>query len=187
MIIGITGYLSAGKGESADYLASKHGFSKRGYGDTIRAEMTENGIELGRDNEYAYANKLRSEHGFGYWTKKIAQSINPQDKVVIEGIRNKLEIEELSKVAAFKLIFVDAPVEMRYERMLSRVGRTNEPKTLAQFVEQENRERHNTDPAKQSIDDCVAKADFKVRNSGDINQLHQQLDKIVEEITNDQR
>jgi dephospho-CoA kinase len=184
MVIGITGYLSAGKGLAAEYLEKQHGFINRGYGDTIREEMRQNGIELGRDNEYAYAAKKRADEGFGYWSKKIVDSIKPGENVVVEGIRNIKEIDELSRTGNFHLIFVDAPIETRFARMQERSGRPNDPKTMTEFEEKENRERSNPDPMMVSIDPCVKLAEYTVENGGDKQTMYNQLDKIVEEIKN---
>ncbi len=181
MIIGITGYFAAGKGEAADYLQTKHGFVKRGYGDMIRAELKELGTALGRDAEYHHANVQRAKHGFGYWSKKIIGSIKPGEKVVVEGIRNPGELNELAGADDFHLIAITAPLELRFERMLAR-QKEGDPSTLDELKEKEEREAKNDDPTKQNIAACVEKAQIVVDNGDGWDAFHQQLDKIVAEV-----
>lgn len=181
MIIGITGYLAAGKGEAADYLSSRYGFSKKGYGDVIRAELTEMGKPIGRDAEYAHANEMRQKHGFGYWSKKIVETIKPGENVIVEGIRNPGEIPELSAAGDFYLIAIEAPENVRFDRVLSR-KKIGDPTTFEEMKEKSAREAYNEDPVKQSIQPCIDKADFKVINDGDLQSLHDKLDKIMEGI-----
>lgn len=183
MIIGITGYLAAGKGEAADYLASKYGFVKKGYGDCIRAELTALGQPLGRDAEYNYANKMRQEHGFGYWSKQIVKSIKPNEDVVVEGIRNPGEIPELAASGNFYLIAIEAPVEARFSRVLNR-KKIGDPTTFDEMKEKSEREAYNDDPIKQSIQPCIDKANYVVVNDGDLEEFHQKLDKVILEIKN---
>jgi dephospho-CoA kinase len=182
MIIGITGFFAAGKGEAADYLHTHHGFEKRGYGDVIRAEMKQMNIALGRDAEYSHANSQRNKHGFGYWSKKIVESIKPGENVVVEGIRNPGELVELSAADSFKLIAVTAPLELRFERMLSR-KKLGDPTTLEELKAKEAREAHSDNPIEQSIADCVTKADYVVDNGDGWESFYQQLDNIVGEVT----
>lgn len=184
MIIGITGYFAAGKGEAAEYLASKHGFVKRGYGDTIRTEMTEMGIALGRDAEYAHANVQREKHGFGYWSKKIVESIKPGEKVVVEGIRNPGELTELAAADDFHLIAVTAPLELRFERMIAR-QKIGDPQTIEELKIKEAREAHSDNPNEQNIAACVEKADYVIDNGDGWDSFHQQLDDIIKKVTHE--
>lgn len=184
MIIGITGYLAAGKGEAAEYLSSRHGFIKRGYGDVIRAELTKMGVPLGRDAEYAYANEMRQKFGFGYWSKMIVETLKPGEDVVVEGVRNPGELPELSAAGDFYLIAIEAPVDKRFERVLSR-KKIGDPTTFDEMKEKSEREAENEDPNKQRIQPCIDKADFVVVNDGDLESFHDKLDKIVEGLKND--
>ncbi len=181
MIIGITGYFAAGKGEAAEYLHKKHGFEKRGYGDMIRAELRELGQALGRDAEYGHANVQREQHGFGYWSKKIVESIKPGEKVVVEGIRNPGELAELAAADHFTLLAITAPLELRFERMLAR-RKEGDPKTLEELKVKEQREAQSDNPIHQNIAACVEKADYVVDNSDGWDKFYEQLDTIVREL-----
>jgi len=178
MVIGITGFFASGKGEAARYLEQHLGFRKLAYGDLIRQELTELGKPLGRDAEYTHANEQRRKHGFGYWSKKILASMRPAEDVVVEGIRNPGELTELSAAGDFHLIAVEAPLEVRFKRMLSR-HKIGDPQTLTELKAKEQRETHSDDPIEQSIGDVIKKAEFVVDNSGSEQHLHQQLQKIV--------
>lgn len=181
MIIGITGYFAAGKGEAAEYLHQKYGFVKRGYGDVIRAELRELGKPLGRDAEYGHANTMREEQGFGYWSKKIVESIKPGEKVVVEGIRNPGELDELSQADDFVLLAITAPLPLRFARMQSR-QKEGDPQTIEELKAKEEREARSDNPIHQNIAACVEKADYVIDNSDGWDDFHRQLDDVVRKL-----
>ncbi len=181
MIIGITGLLASGKNEAAQYLQSKHQFAQRSYGDMIRAELTEIGTPLGRDTEFEHGNRQRQQFGPAYWSKKILDSIIPDQNVVIEGIRNLSELALLESQPNFHLIAVEAPLEVRFKRLIDR-AKTGDPITLEQMKAKEDREAHSDDPTKQSIADCMKRAQFHVDNSSNEQHLHLQLDQIINQL-----
>jgi len=182
MILGITGKNAAGKGETAKYLAEK-GFSCFSLSDLLREEATRLKIEHTRDNLIKLGNDLRKNHGASCLAKKANEKIKnsgtlPSGKeFAIDSIRNPEEIKELRKNGKFFLIGVDAPIEIRFERMVKR-NRIGDARTLEELRKQE--EKENTgEIASQQLDKCLGMSDFIIKNDGTISELHQKIDRLL--------
>jgi dephospho-CoA kinase len=178
MIIGLTGTFGAGKGAVADILKKK-GFAQLVMSDVLREECRKEGVEESRDNLLAMGNKLRAESGSGVIMKKLIDRAREEDyeKVIIDGLRSIGEAEELKKNKGI-LISVDAPLEMRYERIAKR-GTSKDNISFEEFKKQEENEMGK--PGAQ-INECVRIADYKITNDGDIDELEKKVSKILAEL-----
>jgi len=177
MIIGLTGTFAAGKDTVAEHLITK-GFEHYSCGDQIREIAEERGITQSRDILRELGNELRDQEGSDYLAKRIIEQKAKTDKVVISGIRQPGEIKYLRSLGNFFLIAVDAPVEVRFERMKER-GRIGDPRTLEEMVEKERQEMESAGPNAQRIHECMLMADALVINDGDIENLDQKIDEIL--------
>ena len=98
-----------------------------------------------------------------------------------DSIRNPSESDSLNRKYTnhkFYLIAVDADPEIRFQRLKTR-GRVGDSSTWEQFLHQEALEESD-DPSKQQLLLTMKKADFSLDNSGTIEQLENQIDKILE-------
>lgn len=179
MIIGVTGTFSAGKDTVADYLAEK-GFEHFSLGDEIREIAKERGIEGNRDAQRKLGNDLRDEFGPAYLAQRVIKK-KAKDNVVIAGIRQPAEIEYLETLPDFNLIAVDAPIEIRFQRMQAR-KRPGDPETLQDLITKEEKEMNSTDKNAQKISECMALADFTIVNDGNMNRLDRDIDEILNKI-----
>ncbi len=176
MIIGLTGTFAAGKDTVAEYLITK-GFEHYSCGDQIREIAEERGIKQSRDTLRELGNELRDNEGSDYLARRIIEHKAQTDNVVISGIRQPGEIEYLKKLGNFHLIAVDAPVELRFQRMKER-NREGDPKTIEEMVEKERKEMESAGPNAQRIHECMQMADSLIINDKD----KEALDKKVEEV-----
>ena len=172
--IGLTGTNGAGKGEVASF------FQKRGYdyfslSDLIREELEKEGKETSRDNMIQKGNQLREKHGSDILARRIMKKI--KGKAVIDSIRNPKEVEFLKKQGGFVLLAVDAPVELRFER-IKRRGREESASSLPQFIAKEAEEMSNRKKGQQ-LKSCIALADFKVENDDSLERLQQKLEIFI--------
>src|SRR3989344_757822 len=178
MIIGLTGKNAAGKGEAAAYLKKK-GVEYHSLSDVLREEAAKRNIEHTRDNLISLGNQLRKKFGANYLAKKINQKIQSShvEDFVVDSIRSPFEIEELRKNKDFVLVAIEAPAELRFERLLKR-GRLGDAATLEEFKIQEEKENLNNPPGQQ-LDKCVSMADRKIANDGQLEHLHQKIAKLI--------
>ena len=179
MIIGLTGKNAAGKGEVANYLKTK-GFTCYSLSDVLREEATKRNLEHSRDNLINLGNELRKKHGPQFLAEQINKKIKENKDFVVDSIRNPFEAIELIKDENFLLIGIDAPVELRFQRLLER-NRAGDAKTLDKFKQQEERE-NLTDDSNQQLDATFDLAGKKIINDGSLEELHKKIDGLLNEI-----
>src|SRR3989344_8860023 len=141
MILGLTGKNASGKGEVANYLKSK-GFIYYSLSDVIREVATKRNLEHSRDNLIRLGNELRKNFGPNYLAQQINNKIknqlknNSKQNFAIDSIRSPFEAKELMRNKGFVLVGIDAPIELRFQRLLER-NRLGDAKTLEEFKQQE--------------------------------------------------
>lgn len=176
MIIGITGTLGSGKDTVAEHLVKKYGFTSIGTGDIVREFVKEAGWPNTRDAQRKMANKLRREKGYNFLVKEAINRLTG-DKKAITGIRDPIEADYLNSRKDVILIGVDAPIKMRFKRMLSR-KRAGDPQTIDELAEKEKKEMFGTSGG-QNISYCMSKANYQLENTGSKNELAKQIDGIM--------
>src|SRR5262245_1220189 len=176
MLIGLTGRNAAGKGEVAKYLQTK-GFYYYSLSDAIRDEIRLQGAEPTRELLIRVGNELRHRFGAAVLAERILQGLEDDKNYVIDSIRNPAEVAAFRRAKHFRLIRVDAPVEVRFQRTVRR-GRENDPTTIDKFVEYENREMVG-DEASQNLEQCEELADGMVVNDVPLDELYPQIDALV--------
>lgn len=181
MIIGLTGSLAAGKGVVSNYLKEK-GFVYLSLSDELREIAKELKIELTRKNLQDLGNKLREEKGSGVLAEHVSNKIKNQEykKAIVDGIRNPEEVNVLRKLKDFSLVAVDAPQEIRFERLVSR-NRESDPQTWEEFVFVDNRDKGIGEPESgQGVGKCMALADVKLINSGSFDEVQEDVKNLYE-------
>ena len=185
MIIGLTGKNASGKGEAANCLKSK-GFVYYSLSDVIREEATKRNLEHSRDNLISLGNELRKKFGPNYLAQQINLKIkgiinkNSKQNFVVDSIRSPFEAKELMKNKDFVLVGIDAPVELRFKRLLER-NRLGDARTLEEFKKQEEKENLKSD-SNQQLDATFGMANKFIVNDGTLENLHKKIDKLLEEI-----
>ena len=170
-LIGLTGTNGAGKGETADFFKN-YGFSFFSLSDLIREEIIKQGLPLTRDNLILTGNKLRKKFGPDILAKRVMEKI--KGKAIIDSIRNTREIQHLKKQNNFIILAIDAPVELRYQRILKR-GRNESASTLDEFKRKEAEEFTGSEN-QQQLQECMKMADHLIINDGKIQDLHRKLE-----------
>jgi len=181
MIIGLTGENCAGKSTVSEYLMKK-GFYYYSLSDVIREELKATGKPITRENLIEEGNALRKKFGPGVLGTKIAQMLQKDKNYVIDSIRNPEEVKELKKLGGFFLFYVNAPDEVRFERIKSR-GREEDPRTYDAFMRIEKMEMENAEKTKQNLKGTFALADKALPNDGDLNELHEKVDGALGELS----
>lgn len=181
MIIGISGTIGAGKGTIVEHLLKK-GFKHYSVRDFLVEEINKRGLESDRDTMVAVANELRTKFGPSYIVDKLYEKANNDGgKCVIESIRCLGEINSLKKKDNFKLVAVDANVESRYSRIVTRASTTDNI-SFDKFLEQEQKEMTSNNPNEQNLSACIEVADYKLKNDWTIEELHRKVEKILDKI-----
>ncbi len=200
--IGVTGLPGAGKGAFVDVLRpllAQHGIATRYYSlsDELRAEAGRRGLPVERRVLRDIANELRLEHGAGVLSRLVARKMrqdlaqhNPGCSlvIIIDAIRNPLEVAALRHELGhrFTMVGVEAPLDVLINRIASR-ARFDEP---AEFVQKKEAARKmilgesgRDEPAHgHNIARCVAEADWRVDNSGSLQELARRTQNFVDAV-----
>ena len=173
-IIGLTGTNGSGKGEAAEFFKG-HGFAYLSLSDLIREELRQKGQEISRDNLIKMGNHLRKTFGADILARRTMELV--RGKTIIDSIRNPKEVEYLQKQKAFTLLAVDAPPEVRYNRVMDR-GRDESVQTLEEFIAKEKEEMTESDKGQQ-LQKCMQMADYLVLNDGTLEEFHRKLEAFL--------
>ncbi len=165
MIIGVTGYFAAGKDSFAEVLMRK-GFHHISLSDIIRDDIRASGQRVTIPRLTRVGNELRDAGGPGVLSVRALQVLPENGNSVVTSIRHPAEVEALrSGRPDFAMIFIDAPIKVRFQRSLKR-NRGGDLKTLEAFRAAERLQKHPTDPNAQDLLSCKKMADLVISNAG---------------------
>ena len=181
LILGFTGPIASGKEVAKKYIETNYGGSNFKFSSILRKVLDYLDVENNRDNLIDLSTFLRQRYGEDILAKAIAKSVKESDDavIVIDGIRRLADIIYLKEVPGFILVAIDAKPEIRYERSISRNENPGDAeKNYADFLADHQKETELTIP------EVMAQADYKIDNSGNIEQLSQEIDKMMKKIQN---
>lgn len=170
MIFGFCGTIGSGKGTAIELLQKEFDAASFSLSDEIRHECKKRDLGLERTNLIAVGNEMRKIEGNGYWATRTATRAKAmpgwQKRIAtIDSIRLPAEVEALVDEFGdkFVLISVDAPVQLRYERIKKR-NRAGESKlTLEQFKASEEKEQ-SKQKGEPNLAATMALADYELVN-----------------------
>ena len=180
IVFGLTGKNASGKGTVAEILKKKN-FTYHSLSDSLRDELKSLKKEETRENLIDIGNNLREKGGPGVLADKLMPKLNSENNHVVDSIRNPLEVISLRKetlLRRFFLISIDADSRLRYDRLCSR-GRIGDTDSWEKFIEQEKKEENNDDPNKQQLSRTMEMADYNIDNSGTLEELEAQVNRII--------
>ncbi len=156
-------------------------FSERGLrsvscSDSIRAWLSDQGVEPTRDALIEGGRELRRRGGGGVLAEMLLDILDGDDAVV-DSIRTPAEVEALRSRGDFVLIEVRADEGARWGRMVDR-GRSGDPTEKSSFLAQEAAEAKAEDEAGQALDATARMADVSVLNDGTLEDLETKLEEI---------
>lgn len=138
-IIGIAGTFASGKDTVADRLSKDFGYTHISTGDMVRKVAQAKYGSIERPVLAKTATDLRYESGAGALVKEALKEDRP---LVISGIRSIGEAKAFLDSGG-TLIYIDAPINTRFERVKSRNRDSEVELTLEQFQENEEKELYS--------------------------------------------
>ncbi len=177
-VIGIIGPKAAGKETVAKYLHRKLGGAVYTHSQILDQVLDVLKIPKTRDNEIKLVN-LRKIFGPRVLPDALNKKIRDDAPkyAFVTGIRFTSEYENIRSFEKNKIIYVDAPMEARYQRHLERKEKADDSSiSFVKFSEMENAE------TEIYIRELGVQADFRIDNSGLLEDLYKKIDNIIEEI-----
>ena len=167
-LIGVSGTFGSGKDVLAQLLERERGFGHVSTSDLVREEAMRRYGQIERPVLHKTAQECRGQYGAGYFVELGLDKPRP---LIISGIRSLGEMKAI-KQAGGVMVFIDAPLEVRYERMVLR-GRDNEVKiSLEEFREREEGEMYSgPSDADFNMRAIREQADLVLDNSASIEQF----------------
>ena len=179
-VIGVIGLNGSGKDEVVKYLNQRYSVPLISVGDIVREIAFREGIEPVRENLDNITRRYFSQFGEGYFLKLIIDKIrnNKWQTAGISGIRSPQDVAVLKDAfkADFILIYVYVTDDrVRYERIHQR-GSARDQISYTDFLQQDQ-----VSEELFHIREAISQADYSVSNDGTLEDLHRQIDKLVEE------
>jgi len=181
MIIGLIGKNASGKTTAADYLKTK-GFYYHSLSDILREEADKSGVFPSRENLIKLGNELRKKFGPGILSSMTIEKLQGDRNYCIDSIRNPEEARILKKQVNAKLFFIDAPQQMRFERIKER-GREGDSKTFEDFLAAEQKEAQSDIETNQQLDETIKHADVTILNDSSKENLQKKVDNSLGSIS----
>lgn len=177
IILGIAGEIASGKGTTAKYLIERYEASTHRFSTSLRDVAKRMYLEESRGNLQKISTIMRENFSDDILSMVIYRDVaNDQNQIVaIDGVRRMADIEFLKKLLEFKLVYIDASMENRYQRIIKRGENVDDDnKTFEEFEKDHERE------AELQIKDLKNKADFVIDNNGTLSELYAQIDNIIQ-------
>ena len=179
-IIAFVGLSGAGKSEATDYIIEK-GYPKVYFGGIIYKAMEEAGIEITPESQQKFREEIREREGKDFVVKRAIDQARKliesgQNHIILDGLYTWTEYRILKREFPGEMIVVAvvAPKKLRHKRLAVRPERpfTQDEADKRDWTEIENLEKGGP----------IAIADHYIMNDGDLENLHKQIDAILEEI-----
>lgn len=180
VVIGFAGQIASGKGTAAAYLAQHHGASVHRFSTMLRDLLDRLYLEQSRDHVQKISTAIRQTFGDDLMAQVMAHDVerDPASLIAVDGVRREPDIVALRTLPGFALVYIEADMEVRYQRLRARGENTDDTtKTYEDFIADHQRE------TEVRIADLQSIARFTVDNNGDLAALHRQLDDIVSQLT----
>ena len=176
IILGIAGEIASGKGTVARHLEEKHNGSSHRFSTALRDVARRMHLEESRENLQKISTIFRENFNDDILSMVVCRDINEDTHqvVAIDGVRRMADIKYLKNLEGFKLIYVEANIDLRYQRIINRRENSDDAhKPYEEFVADHTRE------AETQIKDLKNYADFVVNNEGTFLELYHQVDDII--------
>jgi len=161
LLILIVGKPGSGKSTAADFIKKHFGASVIHSGDVVRGEIKRIGLRYTPENDRKIAHWFHERGREGLIIKRTWKKVDKSKKiVVIEGLRNKRQLNYLRKFTRLKpvVISIEAPFKVREKRELKR-ERFGKVETFSYLKSREKVEKGH------GLWNLIKVADYRVNNS----------------------
>lgn len=179
IIIGLVGEKLAGKDTVANYLAKKYGAFHIKFSHLLDEILEILDMPKTRRNEIDLGLALRDVFGANvlYHALKRRTLSSTAPMIVINGIRMD-EQEKIIKDLGAKIIYITAPLSLRYERYQNRHEKEDDGKmSFEEFARQDREEE-----TEKGIPALGERADFRIENTGSLEELYRKAEDIIQKV-----
>ncbi|QIB76344.1 flagellar hook-basal body complex protein FliE [Halogeometricum borinquense] len=177
-VIGTVGLPGSGKGEAAS-VAREAGVPVVTMGDVIRNECRERGLDPA-EHHGRIAKALREEEGLDAIAARSLPLIEPEledsDVVLVDGLRSEYELDRFEDAFGddFVLVSIEAPFDLRAERLLDR-GRDDSDVDREALKEREERELGF------GMGTVMDRADVVIQNTDSLERFRERIQTLLQD------
>lgn len=185
-VIGLTGTIGSGKDVAREILEKKFNARAIKLSDLLDySALKKQGIKITRKIQQDLGDELRKQYGAHILAKIALDFMKKSDNVkIIDGIRNPGEVGYLREQFGdnFILIAIDAPQQVRFERLFKR-NRVADPKTWEEFTVADERDQGKDQPNYgQQVSKCIEMADIVLQNDSTLEEFKGKVEDLVKDI-----
>ncbi|MGH7156925.1 MAG: AAA family ATPase [Candidatus Saccharimonadales bacterium] len=168
-IIGIGGTDGSGKDSLGHFLRDEYGWCFISVTDLLRDEARKRGMPLSRSTLKIISAEWRAESGLGILIDRTvaeykSQSNNKFAGLAVASLRNPGEADRVHELGG-QVVWLDAPIELRYQRAVDRNKGTEDQVTFEEFKAEEAAQMsHEGDETTLNLSGVKAKADIFITN-----------------------
>lgn len=169
LVIGITGRIGSGKTTVGRYLESKYRFQYLRYSAVLAdwlAKDPESKAQLQKVGWEVMAGGMQAE-----LNRRLLVQISPEGDVAVDGLRHPLDYQTLDSEFshAFRLLFIDSPAQVRFERKKDKTK-------YSDFAKFQAADSHAVE---QQIDSLKGNATLVIHNEASLQALYAKVDEAV--------
>lgn len=179
IILGITGEIASGKDTVTKYLVEQYGAKQYRFSDPLRDILDRLHLPQDRKHLSDLSHFLRKAFGEEILAHVIENDAKHDEHslVVIDGIRRLSDIDLVKKLPEFTLVYVEADMARRYDRLTGRrQNADDQTKTFEEF------KRDHLLETEMTIPPLRADATYIINNDSTLEDLYVQADKVMEEL-----
>jgi dephospho-CoA kinase len=175
LVIGLTGNIGAGKTIISDHLHKKYGADQVRFSRILMDVLDRLYLPQDRKNLQTLGVVVRESFGEDVIVNAFKKDLEKSRShvVVVDGIRYMNEVEMLRSFQNSILLFLDAPPELRYKRVVLRGEKGEEKITFDDFLKSGQRGTEKGLPEIKKV------ADHVIENDGSVEHLLKRIDDIV--------
>jgi len=181
-VLGFVGFFGAGKGTAIQLISELTGAPAFSTSHEVAEECERRGLPTDRPTKVEVANDVRRKFGPGEFARRVVEKINALPSgtklALVDSLRTQGEIDVLREAfgGGFELIYVEAGVKVRYERILKRHRDKGDELSFEEFVLSEEKEnKPDAKPFEQNIGMVAHGADAVVLNDGQVGEMRENL------------
>ena len=176
IILGFTGLMASGKSTAAKYIKEKYGANTYRFSTALRDVLDRLYLPHKREHMQKLSTVLRESFGEEVLAKIMAEDVknDPNELVVVEGIRRPGDVEYLKQNPGFVLVEIFTDIETSLTRLNKRGENPDDAtKTLEKFKKDQEQE------SELKITEISKEATERINNNGSLEDLNNRLDELV--------
>jgi dephospho-CoA kinase len=180
LIIGLVGLQGSGKGTVAKIFGEQHGATVLRFSTILGDILQRLHLPVHRDHQVQLSEILRTAFGEDILTRAIIHDLQKHTGplLVLDGVRREAELEALRSLPNFVLVKIEAPLDVRYERIKQRKEKAGE-----NGMSREIFLTHEQASTEVTIPEVMIRTNYSLQNDSTLEELKTRIDALLAQLT----